>query len=79
MQNNAVISISRIRCRRKQVKPHWTSSVRQVVPPSKVGALLAASVRSMEELLARDAARVGNRGPRRYSLGSASKTHHMAP
>lgn len=36
-----------------------------------------ACARAVQELLSLDPPRVGNRGPRRYSLGSASRTHHM--
>jgi len=36
-----------------------------------------ACAREVETLLPLDPDRAGNRGPRRYSLGSASRTHHM--
>mmetsp|Transcript_49338 Transcript_49338/g.155121 ORF Transcript_49338/g.155121 Transcript_49338/m.155121 type:complete len:497 (+) Transcript_49338:76-1566(+) len=41
-------------------------------------AQLGAAARAAEEqLLQRDPSRLGNRGPRRYSFGGASSTHHM--
>ncbi|CAE8626382.1 unnamed protein product [Polarella glacialis] len=52
--------------------------VRGALGAEEAEELMAASHRAMEDLLDRDPERVGNRGPRRYSLGSASKTHHMA-
>merc|ERR1712070_678515 len=36
-----------------------------------------AALEAAEDLLNVDASRLGNRGPRRYSFGGSSKTHHM--
>ncbi|CAK0841871.1 unnamed protein product [Prorocentrum cordatum] len=55
----------------------WTV-VRGALGAEAARALRAASERVMLELLRRDPEHAGNRGPRRYSLGSASLTHHIA-
>ena len=50
--------------------------IRGAVPAAATEALRIASARVLLELLDADPHRVGNRGPRRYSLGSASSSHH---
>ena len=49
---------------------------RGVVPEEALEALRGSAERVLEAILAADRWRVGNRGPRRYSLGSASPTRH---
>lgn len=51
--------------------------VRRALEPSAVHALASKASVAADELLARDPPRLGNRGPRRYSFGGSSTTHHM--
>lgn len=51
--------------------------LRAAVPDDVTAALAAAVNLAAEDLLRLDPPRLGNRGPRRYSFGGASKTHHM--
>lgn len=51
--------------------------LRGALRPDEVEALAVAAWEAADELLKLDDARLGNRGPRRYSFGGASRTHHM--
>eukprot|EP00929_Paragymnodinium_shiwhaense_P090140 TRINITY_DN50343_c0_g1_i2.p1 TRINITY_DN50343_c0_g1~~TRINITY_DN50343_c0_g1_i2.p1 ORF type:complete len:494 (-),score=97.45 TRINITY_DN50343_c0_g1_i2:26-1507(-) len=51
--------------------------VRGALPADKAAALERAAAKEAQELIARDVYGFGNRGPRRYSFGGASQTHHM--
>lgn len=60
------------------LRRHGWVVVRGALAGQQADALRAASGALEQQLLDRDPGRVGNRGPRRYSLGSASRTHHLA-
>lgn len=48
-----------------------------VLPPEVADEIYNATASVADEMLLQDEFRLGNRGPRRYSLGSAQKSHHM--
>ncbi|CAE8605622.1 unnamed protein product, partial [Polarella glacialis] len=54
----------------------WTL-LRNALNAKQITALRLAATSAAEDLLSRDPQRRGNRGPRRYSFGGASTTHHM--
>ncbi|CAE8736888.1 unnamed protein product, partial [Polarella glacialis] len=54
----------------------WTL-LRNALNAQQITALQLAATSAAEDLLSRDPQRRGNRGPRRYSFGGASTTHHM--
>eukprot|EP00928_Gymnodinium_smaydae_P048643 TRINITY_DN32542_c0_g1_i1.p1 TRINITY_DN32542_c0_g1~~TRINITY_DN32542_c0_g1_i1.p1 ORF type:complete len:509 (-),score=98.25 TRINITY_DN32542_c0_g1_i1:48-1526(-) len=51
--------------------------LRQALSADEVSQLREASEAAASELIRRDPHGYGNRGPRRYSFGGASRTHHM--
>ncbi|CAE7639284.1 OLA1 [Symbiodinium microadriaticum] len=51
--------------------------LRGALPPESAAELRSAVEAEARRLLAEDPQRLGNRGPRRYSWGGASTTHHM--
>lgn len=51
--------------------------LRRALGTEEAARLGAAAQTAAGELLRRDPPRLGNRGPRRYSFGGASSTHHM--
>ena len=51
--------------------------LRQVLHDPLLKALRQSCLKAAEDLLLHDPQRVGNRGPRRYSWGGASTSHHM--
>lgn len=57
---------------------HGWAVVKGALPKEQADELFRASERALADFLEKDRHLVGNRGPRRYSMGSASKTHHMA-
>eukprot|EP00747_Dinoflagellata_sp_TGD_P222609 gnl/TRDRNA2_/TRDRNA2_94313_c0_seq1.p1 gnl/TRDRNA2_/TRDRNA2_94313_c0~~gnl/TRDRNA2_/TRDRNA2_94313_c0_seq1.p1 ORF type:complete len:473 (-),score=58.40 gnl/TRDRNA2_/TRDRNA2_94313_c0_seq1:96-1514(-) len=61
----------------KSLLMHGWAVVRGAFSEEAADLVRDACKRAEAQLLGRDARCMGNRGPRRYSLGSASKTHHM--
>ncbi|CAJ1337097.1 unnamed protein product [Effrenium voratum] len=60
-----------------QLRREGWAVLRGVLPPLQRQLLRRAAEATSASLLAKDPQRLGNRGPRRYSWGGASSSHHM--